>query len=114
MKVYNTNQLAMYDVDDTLVMHELHNDKSIGIPDPYIPGMTNFLTPNEKHITLLKKHKARGFTVVVWSQQGFEWAEAVVKALKLEEYVDAVFTKPSVYVDDLDVNAWFGQRVYLK
>lgn len=115
MQVYKTNQLAMYDTDDTLIMWNLEDkSKNIPIEDPYIIGMINFVTPNEKHIELMKKHKARGFTIVVWSQAGVEWAEAVVKALKIEQYVDAVFTKPCVYVDDLPVTEWFGQRVYFK
>jgi hypothetical protein len=115
MKVYRTNQVILYDVDDTLVMWH-YEDQSIQIPitDPYLKGVVNYVTPNVKHIDLLKKHKARGFTVIVWSAQGFEWAEAVVQALNLEEFVDIVCSKPSGYVDDLEVTHWIGSRIYLK
>lgn len=107
--------MVPFDCDDTLVMWHL-DDKSKNIPieSPYEKGLTYFLTPHEKHIRLMKDYKARGFTIVVWSAGGVEWAETVVKALKLEEYVDAVFTKPCRYVDDLKCNEWMGNQVYIK
>jgi hydroxymethylpyrimidine pyrophosphatase-like HAD family hydrolase len=114
MIIFKTNQLICYDVDETLIMWNKGILSTIPIKDPFIIGVTNHVLPNEKHIELLKKHKARGFTVIVWSAQGVEWAEAVVKALELEEYVDAVFSKPSGYVDDLPVDEWIGPRIYIK
>ena len=115
MQVFNTDQMVPFDCDDTLVMWYLEDkSKNIPIEDPYIKGMINYVTPHQKHIELIKKYKARGFTVVVWSAGGVEWAHAVVKALQLEEFVDAVFTKPSRYVDDLKCELWMGNRVYIK
>ncbi len=115
MIVFKTDQLVCYDCDDTLILWGL-GDKSMNIPikDPYLDGLINFVTPHKKHIELLKKHKARGMTIIVWSAAGVEWGEAVVKALKLEDYVDAVFSKPSRYVDDLPCTEWMGNRVYIK
>lgn len=115
MIVFKTDQLVPYDCDDTLVLWGLEDkSKNIAIEDPYLKGLINFVTPHEKHIELLKKHKARGMTIIVWSAAGVEWAHAVVKALGLEEYVDAVFSKPCRYVDDLPVQEWMGNRVYIK
>lgn len=115
MNVYNTDQVVPFDVDDTLVMWSLEDkSKNIPIQDPYIEGLINYVTPNEKHIELMKKYKARGFTIIVWSAGGVEWAKKVVLALQLESYVDAVFTKPNRYIDDLDVSEWIGPRVYIK
>jgi len=106
-----------FDVDDTLVYHDMHDEQSgpgkIKIIDPYDKSI-NYLKPHKKHITLLKKCKGRGNYVTVWSGGGYKWAEAVIKALKLEEYVDLVMTKPSRYVDDLPIEAWSGSRIYLK
>lgn len=114
MQVYNTDQVVCFDVDDTLIMWGLKDpSRWIAINDPYINGLINCVTPHELHIQLVKKYKARGCTVIVWSAGGVKWAHSVVKALKLEEYVDAVFTKPAKYVDDLNVNEWFGTKVYL-
>jgi FMN phosphatase YigB (HAD superfamily) len=115
MKVFNTENMVPFDVDDTLVMWHLDDkSKDIQIEHPYQPGIMNHVTPHEKHIKLLKDYKGRGFTVVVWSAGGVEWAHAVVKALGIEEYVDAVFTKPCRYVDDLQCEKWMGNRVYIK
>jgi phosphoglycolate phosphatase-like HAD superfamily hydrolase len=115
MKVFKTNQMVPFDVDDTLIMwHAEDLSKAIQIDDPYIKGCTYNLVPHEGHIQLMKKYKARGFTIVVWSAGGVDWAENVVKALKLEEFVDAVFTKPCRYVDDLKCSEWMGNQVYIK
>jgi len=115
MKVYKTDSVITVDVDDTLVMWNLA-DKSGDIPfvDPYVEGMVNYLTPNEKHIDLVKKHHGRGYTVIVWSAGGVEWAETVVKTLELESYVDIVLSKPVKYIDDLPCQEWMGTRLYLK
>lgn len=115
MQVYKKDQMVPFDCDDTLVMWNLEDkSKNIPIECPYTKGVVYHLTPHEEHISLLKKYKARGFTVVVWSAGGVDWAENVVKALKLEEFVDAVFTKPCRYVDDLHCEKWMGCRVYIK
>lgn len=116
MQVFLNEQLVPVDCDDTLVMwsdqyQQPHGD-AIPIIDPYDQS-TNYLTPNKKHIDLIKKYKGRGFLVIVWSAGGVEWAQAVVKALELESYVDIVLTKPSRYVDDLDASEWMGNRVYI-
>lgn len=117
MQVYNTDQVVTIDVDDTLVMwsdkYAQPHEGAVEFKDPY-DGSTNYLVPHEKHISLLKKYRGRGFTVVVWSAGGVQWAESVVKTLELEQYIDIVLTKPSRYVDDLPVQEWFGNRVYLK
>jgi|ERR1019366_275061 FMN phosphatase YigB (HAD superfamily) len=115
MIVFKTDQVMCYDIDDTIIMWNLEDkSKNIPIEDAYIKGVFNYVTPNENHIDLMKKHKARGMTIIVWSAGGVEHAESVIKALKLEEFVDAVFSKPSGYVDDLDVSEWIGRRIYIK
>ena len=105
MQVVDNSHIICFDVDDTLVMwlwdqaeREKHAKDLIEV------GKGNFKTlllPHFQHIELLKRYKAKGKVVIVWSQSGNQWAEEVVKALKLEEFVDFVFTKPEKYVDDL-------------
>lgn len=115
MKVCETEQVVCIDCDDTLVMWNLEDTtNNIPFPDPYLKGLTNFLTPNDPHIELLKKHKSRGYTVIVWSAAGFKWAETVVKVLGLESFVDLVLSKPAKYIDDLPCQEWMGHRVYIK
>ena len=108
----NREHVVCYDCDDTLVMwHKDVND--VYVKDPY-DNAEVLLKRHEKHIKLLKDHKARGYYVCVWSAGGYMWAKAVVKALELENYVDHIMAKPLTIVDDLPVEAWMGKRVYLE
>jgi predicted HAD superfamily phosphohydrolase YqeG len=80
------DRILYCDVDDTLIMwNETHASYKA----------------NETHIKLIKEHKLRGHTIVVWSAGGCEWAERIVIELGLEEYVDLVICKPSWFCDDL-------------
>ena len=91
-----------FDCDDTLVMHDLASEimeaKGIRID---IHNYSFFVVPHEEHIKLLKEFKANNKVVIVWSQGGSDWAEAVVDALNLREYVDLCVCKPHWFVDDL-------------
>ena len=111
-----------FDVDDTLVMwpqysgvvHEKWNAAAIPIASPFDKKIY-FLVPHERHITLLRKHKKLGkFPIVVWSQGGGAWAEAVVVALGLSDVVDVCMSKPQVYYDDLFISDQGWQRKYLE
>jgi hypothetical protein len=113
MKVIENEVHVMFDVDDTLVMHGYDNSPNkIEVEDPYSETLIT-VVPHELHIKVLKDQRARGFYITVWSAGGYKWAEAVVKALKLEEYVDEVRTKPMKFVDDLEAGDVLGQRIYL-
>jgi len=111
MKTIKSELIAFFDVDDTLIMWSGSFD-FVTIVDPHT-GVRMEVSTNRNNITLLKEKASRGFKVIVWSQGGYAWAEAVVKALGLESQVDYVMSKPTTYVDDLTVNTWFPQRVWL-
>lgn len=108
------NQPVYIDVDDTLLMwgfsHEpFHNSvKVINV------GITFYLKPHNEHINQLKAHKARGHTIIVWSKGGADWAEAAVKALGLEEFVDLVVEKPQWCYDDTEYNEFLPKRYFLE
>lgn len=107
------NELVIFvDVDDTLITWQDKTNKSINISSPY-DGSDNWVTPHKGHIKILKDRKARGSRIFVWSQGGWAWAEAVVKALDLTKYVDFVMSKPYAYIDDLTANEILGERIYL-
>lgn len=112
MEVIENEFLVAYDVDDTLVMYDEEFDR-VAFLDPYSKE-TIFLSPNKKHIDLLKKHKAQGMAVMVWSAGGAKWAKSVIDTLELSEYVDIILTKPVKFVDDLQAAEILGQRIYLK
>lgn len=108
-----------FDVDDTLVLHhdmlpsEVMEEKGIRID---IHNFAFWVVPHEPHIKLLKEFKSNGKLIVVWSQGGSDWAEAVVDALNLREHVDLCVCKPTWFVDDL-MNFMFmpeSIRIYKK
>jgi predicted phosphatase len=94
---------AWFDCDDTLVFWNW--------PTTSTPlNLINLTTPEGTKVTLeinremvdqLKKHKSRHTAIIVWSAAGSEWAETVVKALELEDYVDLCISKPNWVYDDL-------------
>lgn len=107
MTVENENIVA-FDVDDTLVMH---GKDGIEI-DMY--GRTIKVRIHQEHINLLKNYRQRGFFIIVWSGNGFKWAETVVNALGLINDVNLIMTKPSRYIDDKDSSEWLGGRIFLE
>ena len=109
MEIIKTNQLTAVDVDDTLLIHDPNPaDKSKCV---MVDGIC--FIPHQRHIEQIKAHKARGHTILVWSQGGEEWAEKAVKILNLEQYVDYVMDKPYWIYDDLDPHHWLT-RIYYK
>lgn len=117
MKV-NTKELrTAFDVDSTLVMwpddHFMPKEGRIRIECPYEEGAAFYLVPHKQHINYLIAKKKRGYEVTVWSQNGWAWAEQVIKTLNLEEYVDKVETKFDSYFDDLPADQWMS-RVYVE
>lgn len=105
------------DVDDTLILYPPNIEKptkgSIPIECPY-DKQVRYYVPSKKHIKLLKDHYSRGYYVIVWSASGGLWAEAVVNALKLNEYVCDVICKPAKFCDDLPPSEWMGNRIDLE
>src|ERR1022692_4616922 len=115
MHVIKGETLTAFDIDDTMIMW--HSDcppeEKISITCPY-GGDTRLFKVHKLHVEFLKKTKGRGNTVIVWSAAGVLWAEAVIKALGLEQYVDYILSKPTKIVDDLTPNEIFPCRIYLR
>jgi len=114
MKIIDKESIVFADVDDTLVMwgKAKKGEKVVAITSPH-DGKLEYLRPHKGHIKILKDRKSRGSYIIVWSAGGFAWAEAVVKALGLEKYVDQVMTKPHLYIDDKKAKEFMGEHVYL-
>lgn len=114
MIIQKAESVTCYDVDGTLVTRKpnCRGWSGMNVVNPYT-GTVHLLHPLENHIELLKSHHAQGSYIKVWSSAGWEWALAVVKALKLEKYVHAVETKPNRLVDDLPVNEIFPTRIFI-
>jgi hydroxymethylpyrimidine pyrophosphatase-like HAD family hydrolase len=113
MKVIEENYIVYFDIDETLIFNvgvKYSHPEKIKID---CEGMRNYAIPHTTHIEALKKHKENGYTVIVWSHGRWRWAEAVVKALKLQQYVDFVMSKPDFMYDDAPLDDNF-MRVWKK
>lgn len=117
MKVAPSEMSIFFDVDDTLIMWDdkchIGGDEYTSLTCPH-DGRITFHKVHYRHIEFLKKQKAKGYTVVVWSASGTKWAEMVVKELNLETYVDFVTSKPLKWVDDMpNPKHLVGSHIYL-
>lgn len=116
MKVLAENNITACDVDNTLVIwpKNYHQPKPGTIEFDY-GGQKIHLYPHIPHIIFLKHCFLRGDFVEVWSQNGFAWAEQVVKKLDLQNHVDLVRSKPTRHIDDkVDLSDIVGNRVFMK
>ncbi len=103
MFILNKERVVYLDCDDSAIIWEPEKyphteDELVHYEDAY--GRWSFL-PHKKNIEFVKNVKRQGYGVVVWSAAGANWATKVVQMLKLEDYVDAVLSKPEIAVDDL-------------
>lgn len=117
MKVIRATRSVFFDVDDTLVIWDWQSIDPegkglISILDKQ-SGCVELVYPHLRHIELMRQFKARGHTVVVWSQGGHEWAETICLALGIENLVDLVMDKPNWYVDDLHASDWMRSPIFL-
>lgn len=114
MNIIKNELIFFVDIDDTLVVwgKAKRGEKVIAVTNPY-DDVQEYLRPHKGHIKILKERKARGSTIIVWSAGGYRWAEAVIKALKLSDYVDLIMSKPFAYMDDKTSEHFMGERVYL-
>ncbi len=108
---------VFFDIDDTLILSSKESDEDdwnvAAIKDPLNPEQIIYKRKHLPMIRLLEEEYAAGMTIIVWSRGRKEWAEAVVKALGLENKVHFVMSKPMVYFDDTSVEKWLPYRVYL-
>lgn len=102
-KYYKVKDGGVYatDVDDTLIMWSIPEGYTGPLVETNLDGFKDKGIPNFHAIANLKKMKARGYAIVVWSAGGSEWAESVVKALHLEKYVNVVMPKIDFHLDDV-------------
>lgn len=102
MQVIHSTKIAYFDADQTLVFSESelknHPQRSTLGGVRFINSVAWYL--DSRHYSLLREFKARGFTIVVWSAGGSEWAEKVVRSFNLTSYVDLVIGKPDFFIDD--------------
>ena len=118
MRVIKNERIIPTDIDETLIMHDITNASNdaliVEIIDPYAPNTRIQMRVNEPMVKILKDEKVRGSYIIAWSKAGYQWAEAVIRALGLESFVDLIMTKPIAYMDDTPVEHWLKDRIYIK
>lgn len=101
------------DCDDTLIEWTMPSEDQKETVQITCEGITDTYRYNSNNIEYLKQMARRGHRVVVWTQAGASWADAIVKALNLQQYVFACLTKPCYYMDDIkDPKRWCGKYRY--
>lgn len=115
-KRIDNERLIYSDSDDTLVMWDVSKYHDVLPIEDLIEidcfGYVSKVYKNTKQINLIKKLAKLGYGVIIWSQSGAEWAEAVGKAVGLDEYTLLYTTKPRYHIDDLPAEAWMGTRLW--
>lgn len=109
MIVTQSENLVYVDVDNTLIHRNPLGEMSL---DYY--GINWYITPCSKNIEFLMSLKSRGYYVIVHSSNGWKHALNVVNLLELNAYVDEIKTKPQKYIDDENVQDWFGPKIYFE
>lgn len=97
--IFRNNNVSGFDVDGTLISKGRKRLFEGAIELRY-GDETLYYKPNEEHIRYLKHCSNSGDLIIVWSKNRFQWAEQVVKVLKLEPYVDIVMCKLARHIDD--------------
>jgi phosphoglycolate phosphatase-like HAD superfamily hydrolase len=108
MIVLQNHNIVYFDVDGTLI----ETVSTGGIKIECIDFVER-VVPHTEHIEHLRRLRNRGYGIVVWSQRGYDWADAVVRALKIDGLVDVVLSKPLRHYDDLPATEWMGPRLYM-
>ena len=114
MYAFHNPKTLFVDVDETLIHYDIDFENcQLGILKFSNDGGNHYLPVQEikTATSMVRKFKALGYEIYVWSQSGGDWAETVVKGLGLEDCVTACFTKPTWYLDDLVADKWMGPRI---
>lgn len=120
MKVELNRFVVATDIDDTLIIWDSKSkDLTADTKDrlvvqcPYTGKPYSFIV-HERHVEFLRREKAKGSFVIAWSRSEALWAEAVIKALNLEDSIDLVMSKPVKVLDDKEnLNDIVGTVLFL-
>lgn len=99
------DRAAYFDIDDTLVTQTNYDQRNCDLLVTY-RGQKIALWILPKGVNKLKEKSAAGFGIIAFSQQGPEWVDTVIRALKLEALVHFAMVKPEVIYDDLPFSSW--------
>jgi hypothetical protein len=105
---------AYFCIDDTLIMWDVPKDYDGPVVEVRCRGQKETVVPHWVNVAHLIKFAKRGYAIIAWSAGGSDWAEAAIKALKLEKFVVAAMPKPTYYFDDLSCEKFMGTHMDYK
>jgi len=114
----NYHNAIYFDVDETLIFWEDSEaiDRMLSrgclVDDRFVTLDTICFRKHNYHIDRLIQHHNTGDLVVVWSAGGKGWADRVVDALEIREFVDVVLPKPNFYYDDIELKDFNSRRMF--
>lgn len=111
-RITKNENIVYVDIDSTLMKRVSCDTPFSKLLDYY--DQTWYILPQYKNIEFMKSLKTRGYHVVVHSANGWQHALKVLELLQLTKFVDEVKTKPQKYIDDQDVQDWFGPRIFFE
>ena len=89
-------RVIFVDIDDTMV-------RSVGVKRIPMPTV----------IAQVRRLKAEGAILYLWSSGGSEYCKATAAELGITDCFDGFLPKPTVYIDDQPVSEWrFCQHMY--
>ena len=100
------------DVDDTLILWDLSKYPDGERVTVEFAGYKTELVRHQKNINLLEKFARLGYTVIVYSRTGADWARAIVEALELQDFVHVYMDKPMFMMDDQEVSEWCAPAIW--
>lgn len=102
------------DIDGSLVIHVDRSDldHDLEVKCPYL-GDNIRLKINSNNVRMLKEKAVQGYYIEVHTQGRALWAESVIKALGILEYVDVMKGKPTGIIDDMPASAWMPDNTNL-
>jgi len=114
--VLRQSDITFCDVDNTLIYWRTDaNNEAPGTIKLRYGDEDVWLRPHKFHPRLVKHFYNRGDYVIVWSQNGYEWAEQVVKALGLQNHVHLIMDKGNRHIDDKeDLTSIVGSRIFIE
>lgn len=66
----------------------------------------------ESNVKILLEYKHRGYSIIIWSARGSEWAKLVSEAIGVHEIVDFYLAKPTKYIDDKHASEFMGEPIF--
>lgn len=96
-QVIASDRVAIFDVDDTLILWNHTNTPEKTLPVVTINGREFHV--HTKHLQKIHDYHTMRYHIIVWSNSGYQWASTVCKALGILDKV-CVMSKPHRMFDD--------------